>query len=215
MKGHFKVEWHAAQSVQEVLQRDSVQFPSFIMQMSRVGRDGEVGQRDTCPQWYAQWSEVGQNETCPEWCAQWFKEAGEIKTKVGGSSFNKVGGGTFDNRNTARMIQLPARDPKVWWQKVRVDLELRAQERRLQALRSMLVAVATKQAWGRMENFAKSGQADGRFDVTCLIGKEQKSMDQKKEKTDWEAISNLISAATEAAVGAGIEREEEEMVELL
>ena len=47
MKGHFKVEWHAAQSVQEVLQRDSVQFPSFIMQMSRVGRDGEVGQRDT------------------------------------------------------------------------------------------------------------------------------------------------------------------------
>ena len=51
MKGHFQVEWHAAQSVQEVLQRDGVQFPSFIRTMSRVGWDGGAEQSNTGSRW--------------------------------------------------------------------------------------------------------------------------------------------------------------------
>ena len=31
MQGHFQVEWHAAQTVSEVLQRDQVQFPSLCI----------------------------------------------------------------------------------------------------------------------------------------------------------------------------------------
>ena len=82
-------------------------------------------------------------------------------------------------------------------------------------MRSMLMAVATKQAWVRMESFAKSGAAEGNFDVSCLLSDIEDSKCKKNGKIDWEAVSNLISAATEAAVGAGMEREEEEMVELL
>ena len=37
MQGHFQVEWNAAQSMEEVLLRDEIQFPSFVRQMSRVG----------------------------------------------------------------------------------------------------------------------------------------------------------------------------------
>ena len=91
MKGHFQVEWHAAQSVQEVLQRDGVQFPSFIRQMSRVGRDGGEEQNNTG--------------------SRWVKEAWEIK--------NKVGGGSFDKRNTAKMVQMPGKDPNEWWGNLR------------------------------------------------------------------------------------------------
>ena len=94
-KGHFQVEWHAAQSVQEVLQRDSVQLPSSIRQMRRVGRDGGEWQNNTG--------------------SRWVKEAWEIK--------NKVGGGSFDKRSTSKMVQLPLRDPKEWWQKLGDTLE--------------------------------------------------------------------------------------------
>ena len=66
-----------------------------------------------------------------------------------------------------------------------------------------------------MESFAKSGALNGEFNVSCLLSNGEDSKCQKKEKVDWEAVTNLISAATEAAVGAGIEREEEEMVKLL
>ena len=37
LKCHFQVEWHASQSVEEVLQREKIRFPPFIRQMSRAG----------------------------------------------------------------------------------------------------------------------------------------------------------------------------------
>ena len=158
--------------------------------MSRVGRDG-VGEQIN----------IG---------SRWVKEAWEIK--------NKVGGGSFDKRSVAKMIQLPqlpSKDPSELWMLLRDNLDLNTQEKRLLALRSMLIAVATKQAWVRMESFAKSGAAEGNFDVSCLLSDVEDSKCKKKDKINWEAVSNLISAATVAAVGAGKEREEEEMVELL
>ena len=49
MQGHFQVEWHAAQSVEEVLLRDEIQFPSFVRQMSRVGQGGSDSEQLTSP----------------------------------------------------------------------------------------------------------------------------------------------------------------------
>ena len=45
-KGHYQVEWHATQSVEEVLQREKIQFPPFIRQMSRVGQAGGASTSD-------------------------------------------------------------------------------------------------------------------------------------------------------------------------
>ena len=181
MKRHFKVEWHAAQSVQEVLQRDGVQFPSFIRQMSRVGQDG-VG--------------VGGEQINSNY--QWYMESWEMKIKAGG--------GSFDKRSVAKMMQLPlmpSKDSKGLWMQLRDKMDHNAQEKILLALKSMLIAVATKQAWQRMERLAKSGAAEGKFDVSCLLSEDEDSKGKVEDGIDWEAVSTLISAATDAAVGAG------------
>ena len=130
----------------------------------------------------------------------------------------KAGGGSCDTRSVAKMIQLPimpSKDPKGLWMQLRDKLDHNAQEKILSALKSMLISVATKQAWQRMERLAKSGAAEGKFDVSCLLSEDEDSKGKVEDGIDWEAVSTLISAATDAAVGAGKEREEEEMVELL
>jgi len=107
MKGHFKVEWHAAQSVQEVLQRDGVQFPSFIRQMSRVGQDG---------------AGVGGEQINSNYL--WYMESWEMKIKAGG--------GRFDKRSVAKMMQLPlmpSKDSKILWAQLRDSMDLKAQEK--------------------------------------------------------------------------------------
>ena len=85
------------------------------------------------------------------------------------------------------MVHMPGKDPKEWWLDLRDGLGRRTQENRSLVLRSMLMAVATKQAWVRMENFAKSGASEGKFNATCLLNTEDSNSDGKKQ-IDWEAI---------------------------
>ena len=76
MQAHFQLEWHAAQSVDEVIQRELIQFPTFIRQMSRAGRFGGRGGEDSD---YEEDTEKG---------AGWVQEF--RSNLVSGGSFNTV-----------------------------------------------------------------------------------------------------------------------------
>ena len=207
MQGHFNVEWHAAQTVSEVLQRDQVQFPSFVHQMSRGGRNGneggsaieELGSRKMGGGGF------NMNTRCHEQKLAITPKGMDVKmlsstraVAVGGIVAQEAGAG---ERSAQRWSQLS----KVAGVKVETQLKLHC-------LRMVSTAVKDLAAWKMMKDFINTGKQEQGFDGSILC-----NGGASKRPIDWKEVRNLLQQASTAAQGraVGAEAEEQDMVEVM
>ena len=205
IKLHHQVEWHAVQSVEDVLQREKIQFPPFIRQMSRVGQDGEISDEDNDDEWIKR-------------CRSSVIEGGVMHFKnqaaeLGGSESMTKAVHSYSKFRAQREAANSegSRDRLRWVQLGHLCSFVVQLTSTMENLRKICMVVSTHQSWGRLEGFLKGGTDTGHFDGSMLV------QSTKDETMDWSLMQDLVQQASSAALG----REDsaagngEDMVELM